>query len=207
MSLDTNNPKATGVGAFEAIGRKRSYLQPSRSLLRKGGSPTTNFGLGQSQWGSCRGILDAINDMQQIYSSTEFFPASQVPNASSPHGEFDSVFSTPHETLCETPTNKSQSKVMSEMNGMVEMLAKMHTATNERLELLASHIGYKFDLTKAHKEVFDLVGVIPGQTIRQQFMACGFILQKVEHMDFFMSLLAAAKQEYAMMVLEDKPPN
>lgn len=40
------------------------------------------------------------------YSSTEFFPANQVPNASSPHGESDSVFSTPRET----PTNKTQNK-------------------------------------------------------------------------------------------------
>ena len=139
------------------------------------------------------------------YSSAEFFPASQVPDASSPHGESDSVFSTPRET----PTNKVQRKkrkVMSEMNGMVEMLAKMHTATNERLELLATRIGYEFDLTKARKEVFDLVGVIPGLTIMQQFMACGFILHKVECLDFFMSLPAAAKQEYVMMALEDNPP-
>ncbi|XP_042017318.1 uncharacterized protein LOC121765292 [Salvia splendens] len=179
------------------------------------------FGKDRANGAAAEDILDAINDMcsqenlmgigsSNNYSSTEFFPTSQVPDASSPHGESDSVFSTPRATPRETPTNKVQSKkrkVMSELNGMVEMLAKMHTATNERLELLASRIGYEFDLTKARKEVFDLVGVIPGLTIRQQFMACGFILHKVERLDFFMSLPAAAKQEYVMMALEDNPPN
>ena len=68
---------------------------------------------------------------------------------------------------------------------------------------MANRIGHEFDLTKARKEVFDLVGVVPGLAIRQQFLVCGYILDKVERLDFFMGLREDAKKEYVLMVLEE----
>lgn len=88
------------------------------------------------------------------------------------------------------------------LDRLVDVIGKMHEDTNKRLEYLANRIGYEFDLTKARKEVFPLVGVIPGLTLDQVFDASAFILSKVEHLDFFMSLHEVAKQAYVYRALE-----
>ena len=133
---------------------------------------------------------------------------NQVPDQQSPIADSEGVFNDVGEIITQnTSTKTKKRKALGEMDdGLVDMLGKMHDATNDRLQCLASRIGYEFDLTKARKEVFDLVEVVPGLTIRQQFAVCGFILDKVERLDFFMGLREIAKKEYVQMVLEQLSP-
>ena len=89
------------------------------------------------------------------------------------------------------------------MDSLVKMLGKMHDATNDHLQCLANHIGYEFNLTKSLNDLFDLVGVVPGLAIRQQFLVCGYILDKMKRLNFFMDLREDARKEYVLMGLEE----
>ncbi|XP_047953514.1 uncharacterized protein LOC125199583 [Salvia hispanica] len=173
------------------------------------------FGNDRANGEGAEDILEAVNNISiqqnlggfgasNDYSGSfgDFFMHNQVPDQQSPNGESDSVYSTPRETTSQKKSGKKR-KAWSEMDSLIEMLGKMHDATNDRLQCLANRIGYEFDLTKARKEVFDLVGVVPGLAIRQQFLVCGYILDKVERLDFFMGLREDAKKEYVLMVLEE----
>ncbi|KAG6426788.1 hypothetical protein SASPL_111022 [Salvia splendens] len=93
------------------------------------------------------------------------------------------------------------------LDALVELLSKMHEDTNTRLECLSMRIGYEFDLTKAQKDVYDLLGTIPGLTMDQKFDAGEIILEKVEHLNFFMRLPECAHLPYVMRVLEKRRAN
>ncbi|KAG6390633.1 hypothetical protein SASPL_148371 [Salvia splendens] len=135
----------------------------------------------------------------------DFFMPNEVPDQQSPNGDSDG--SARETTTQNTSTKKRKAAAAGGMDdGLVDMLGKMHDATNDRLQCLASRIGYEFDRTKARKEVFDLVEVVSGLSIRQQFVVCGFILDKVERLDFFMGLRETVKEEYVLMVLEQLSP-
>ncbi|XP_047963444.1 uncharacterized protein LOC125207963 [Salvia hispanica] len=113
----------------------------------------------------------------------------------------DSGFSAAPDSTPTTNTSKKR-KQRDALEGLVEVIGKMHEATNTRLEYLATRIGYEFDLAKARKDVFELVGSINGLNLAQVFDASEFILAKVERMDFFMSLPHAAKHAYVYRALE-----
>lgn len=112
----------------------------------------------------------------------------------------DSTFSSANEATPPT-RNKKKRKVRDDFEDLVQVISKLHEATNDKLEHLANRIGYKFDPTKARQEVFELVG-IPGLTLGQIFDASDFILEKVEKLDFFMSLPPVAKHAYVYRALE-----
>lgn len=84
----------------------------------------------------------------------------------------------------------------------MEVIGKMHETTSARLEYLGTRIGYEFDLTKARKDVFELVANINGINLAEVFDASDFILEKVECMDFFMSLPEVARHAYVFRALE-----
>lgn len=129
--------------------------------------------------------------------------------------DFDEYFEqegNPDVVPHEEPTDSVQSssagvagkkrKGRDALDGLVEVIGKMHEDTNARLQYLATRIGYEFDLTKARKEVFELVGVIPGLSLEQALDGSEFILAKVERLDFFMSLPEGARQVYVYRALE-----
>ncbi|KAG6424617.1 hypothetical protein SASPL_115035 [Salvia splendens] len=177
------------------------------------------FGKDRANGEGAEDIMDAVNNIcsqenlgglgeDNNYNAGlgDFFMPNQVPDHQSPIADSDGVFSDVNETITQKTSTKKRKAVGEMDDGLVEMLGKMHDATNDRLQCLASRIGYEFDLTKARKEVFDLVELVPGLSIRQQFAVCGFILDKVERLDFFMGLREAAKEEYVLMVLEQLSP-
>ncbi|KAL1559742.1 hypothetical protein AAHA92_10050 [Salvia divinorum] len=125
----------------------------------------------------------------------------------SPDSQTDSVFSSAIGSQKEGGQPKKKRKGVSALDGLVDVIAKMHEATNMRLEYLANRIGYEFDLTKARKEVFQLVGTIPGLSLMQVFDASENILSKVEHLDFFMSLPEMARQAYVFRALDKMAVN
>ncbi|KAG6430217.1 hypothetical protein SASPL_108279 [Salvia splendens] len=135
----------------------------------------------------------------------DFFMPNKVSDQQSPNGDSDG--SARETTTQNTSAKKHKAAAARGMDdGLVDMLGKMHDATNDHLQCLASRIGYEFDLTKARKEVFDLVEVVSGLSIMQQFAVCGFILDKVERLDFFMGLRETVTEEYVLMVLEQLSP-
>ncbi|KAG6386932.1 hypothetical protein SASPL_152112 [Salvia splendens] len=74
--------------------------------------------------------------------------------------------------------------------------------TNARLEHLASRIGYEFDVEKAQKQLFELIGVIHRLTLGQVFDASDVILEKIERLNYFMSLPPRAREAYCFFTLD-----
>ena len=97
-------------------------------------------------------------------------------------------------------------KLVDRADALLEMLAKGQDETNARLDKLASRIGFEFDVSKARKKVFGMLGNIQGITLGQQIDAAEFILSKVEHLDLFHSLPEAFHHTYVLRALEKNHP-
>ncbi|KAG6410976.1 hypothetical protein SASPL_129049 [Salvia splendens] len=93
------------------------------------------------------------------------------------------------------------------LDGLIDVLGKLHEDTNARLDRLSDRIGYEFDVTKARKEIFQMMGLIPGLTMSQVFIASDAILARVERLDYFMSLPEGARQPYVWHALEHYTSN
>ncbi|KAG6407790.1 hypothetical protein SASPL_130788 [Salvia splendens] len=93
-------------------------------------------------------------------------------------------------------------KVVDRSDILLEMLAKSNEDINSRLDKLTNRIGYEFDVSKARKEVFSILGDIQGLTLGQQLDAAGIILEKVQRLDLFMSLPDAFCHTCVVRMLE-----
>ncbi|KAG6414352.1 hypothetical protein SASPL_127072 [Salvia splendens] len=122
-------------------------------------------------------------------------PTGSVP----PEGVVDSTRQSTHQTTSLNGTGKKR-KNDDSIGGLVEMLAKMQKDTNARLDCLSLRIGYEFDLSKARKEVYDVLGRLP-LTRDQKFDGGEIILEKVQHLDFFLGMPEEDMFAYAIRVL------
>lgn len=78
-----------------------------------------------------------------------------------PNAAGESINSSGRESQSTTRSAKKR-KMADPIEGLVDVIAKMHNDTNARPGHLASRIGYEFDVEKAQKQLFELIGVIPG---------------------------------------------
>ena len=136
-------------------------------------------------------------DSPTVMSESGFSRAHETPPMTS-----DSGFSRARETPTTETSSKKRKTCDSGLEGLVDVIGKMHEATNTHLEYLGSRIGYEFDLTKARKDVFELVAKVNGINLAEVFDASNFILEKVERMDFFMSLPEVARHESVFPALK-----
>ncbi|KAG6400948.1 hypothetical protein SASPL_137793 [Salvia splendens] len=87
------------------------------------------------------------------------------------------------------------------VEGLIEMLGKMHNYTNTRLDSLSLRIWYEFDLSKARKDVYHLLGHLLGLSRKQKFDIGEIILQKVKHLDFFLGMQDDDRVAYVFRTL------
>ncbi|XP_057787492.1 uncharacterized protein LOC131004757 [Salvia miltiorrhiza] len=87
---------------------------------------------------------------------------------------------------------------------MFAALSEITTTTGDRLETLASRMGYDFDISKARKEVFAQLGSISGLTLKDKFEITDLLAKEVERLDVFTSLPDEAKSEYVHYLLDMK---
>ncbi|KAG6392062.1 hypothetical protein SASPL_146268 [Salvia splendens] len=116
-----------------------------------------------------------------------------------PDDRTDSVYSNAVES---ERTGAKKRKRGDALDGLIDVIGKLHEDTNARLDRLSARIGYEFDVTKARKEVFHMMGLIPGLTLSQVFIPSDAILARVERLDYFMSLPEGARQPYVWHALE-----
>lgn len=177
------------------------------------------FGKDRANGAGAEDVMDAVNN---LYSRQNLntFNGSQDYNVSlddlsttelmSKKSTPDEVGESSHQSTKSTRvavSDKSSGRKRKHddsLDGLVELLSKMHEDTNARLECLSMRIGYEFDLTKAQKDVYDLLGTIPGLTMDQKFDVGEIILEKVEHLNFFMGLPECARLPYVMRALEKR---
>ncbi|KAG6394732.1 hypothetical protein SASPL_145322 [Salvia splendens] len=172
------------------------------------------FGKDRANGTGAEDMLDAYNDLEPIehvettgagldfdFGLHAFLGGDAGLHRDSPTVMSDSGFSRARESPTTETSSKKRKTRDAGLEGLVEVIGKMHEATNVRLEYLGNIIGYEFDLTKAHKDVFELVSNINGIILAEVFDASDFILEKVERMDFFMSLPEVARHAYVFRAL------
>ncbi|KAG6436498.1 hypothetical protein SASPL_101399 [Salvia splendens] len=100
------------------------------------------------------------------------------------------------------PKHKRKRKVSDDESGIVEMLGKMHSETNARLDTLAARIGYEMDLGKARKEIFRHLCDIPELTEIERYDLCDIIGKENSRLEIFTGLSDGSKPGYVKRVLE-----
>ncbi|KAL1547681.1 hypothetical protein AAHA92_16006 [Salvia divinorum] len=172
------------------------------------------FGKDRANGAGAEDIMDAVNELysqQRPYSTEQgqnYNPGLEglsatvpLPKQSTPEGAEESTCQSAK--VAEFAKGLTMKRKRGEaLENLVNLLGKMHDDTNARLECLSMRIGYEFDLSKARKEVYDLLGTIPGLTMMQKFDAGEIILEKVERFDFFMGLPECARLPYVMRALD-----
>ncbi|KAG6394974.1 hypothetical protein SASPL_145565 [Salvia splendens] len=79
-------------------------------------------------------------------------------------------------------------KLVDRTDVFLELLAKRQDETSSRLDKLANRTEFEFDVSKARKKVFGMLGNIQGITPGHQIDTAEFIFSKVEHLDLFNNL-------------------
>ena len=143
------------------------------------------------EYGSSMGL----EDENPFVTPTGSVPPEGVP----PEGVADSTGQSTQRTGSSIGTGKKR-KNDDSIDGLVQMLAKMQEDTNVRLDCLSLRIGYEFDLSKARKEVYEVLGRLP-LTRDQKFDVGEVILEKVQRLDFFLGMPEEDRFAYAIRLL------
>lgn len=102
-----------------------------------------------------------------------------------------------------TKSGTKKRKVSATDDALMEFLGNLHTQTNSRLDVIASRIGYEFDIGKARQEVFDKLCDVDGLTLAQRYKLCNILADKPQRMEIFMGMAAHAKLGYLLMLIEE----
>lgn len=84
------------------------------------------------------------------------------------------------------------------------VLTEMHRSTNAILDVLASRIGYDYDLGKARRGIFGKLSDIPGLTLDDKFDVGEMLADSDGRLEFFMSLPEDTRREYVRYLLNKK---
>ncbi|XP_042005245.1 uncharacterized protein LOC121753990 [Salvia splendens] len=92
-------------------------------------------------------------------------------------------------------------KVVSSDEAMMDFMAKLHADTNSRLDLVASKIGYEFDLGKARQEVFNKLEIVEGLSLEERYDLCNILGDKSQRLEIFIGMPAHARLGYLKRLL------
>ncbi|KAG6423820.1 hypothetical protein SASPL_114223 [Salvia splendens] len=87
---------------------------------------------------------------------------------------------------------------------LMDFLSKLHDATNARLEVISSKIGYDFDLGQSCQAVYDKLGGVEGLTIAQKYRLCNILGDKPQSLEVFMGMPGPSKLGYLLSLLDDE---
>ncbi|KAL1569476.1 hypothetical protein AAHA92_00951 [Salvia divinorum] len=172
------------------------------------------FGKGRANGSTSEVIMQAVNGLysQEKQASTGEDEDNNLSfedlSSNDPHlvdspdsAAADRSHQTSKDTRGPTPTLKKTTGDQA-IDGLLNILGKMHEDTNARLQCLTLRIGYEYDLSKARKEVFEVLGRIPELTLKQRYEAGDIILEKVQRLDFFLGMPEEARLGYVEHALE-----
>ncbi|KAG6405391.1 hypothetical protein SASPL_132980 [Salvia splendens] len=93
-------------------------------------------------------------------------------------------------------------ELRAELGSKVEMRVQHAEAEKKRLtglDVIASRIGYEFDIGKARQEVFDKLCDVDGLTLAQRYKLCNILADKPQRMEVFMGMKEHAKLGYLLV--------
>lgn len=161
------------------------------------------FGKDRATGENVQDVMEAVN---------ELFNGERAAENQPPVGDKTNLGEETHEaSLCQSSEclrkdSKCQkkNKIDENMQTMCELLGQIHRDTNERLEHLSTRIGYKADLGKARKEVFEIVKEIPGLSLDDQLIVGEMLAENEKRLEFFMGLPLAARATYVQKMIPPK---
>ncbi|XP_057771108.1 uncharacterized protein LOC130990897 [Salvia miltiorrhiza] len=98
--------------------------------------------------------------------------------------------------------SKKKRKTRSEVDVLCAALGEVSKNANDRLESLATRIGYEWDLGQARQAVYEKLGQIPGLSLKDKFVVCEMLADKVQLLEIFIGLPEDAKAAYVAYLLE-----
>ncbi|KAG6430533.1 hypothetical protein SASPL_108603 [Salvia splendens] len=147
---------------------------------------------------------DPANDYHP--SLDEIYPDGVIPDTEIPAtgdeqvAESMFVDTIPTPKLVKKATRKHRAD--DQLDGVLDMMNRMHADTNDRLAMLSKRIGYDFDLSAKRTEVYDLMAIIPGLTLKQNFYACAKLVKEPELLDLFKAMPEVARPGFVIFILE-----
>ncbi|KAG6407782.1 hypothetical protein SASPL_130780 [Salvia splendens] len=142
-SMRTNGGSRAGFGNQACVDGNNGIRLSSARLLRNKAWPLYNDW--KIMFGKDRATGDEGRDTGNIPNEFGSGADNGPPNAAG-----ESINSTGRESQSTTRSAKKR-KMVDPIEGLVDVIAKMHDDTNARLEHLESRIGYEFDVEKAQK--------------------------------------------------------
>ena len=85
-----------------------------------------------------------------------------------------------------TSKKAKRAKLSTHIGGMVDLLKQIHDDSNTRLEMLSTRIGYEVDLSKARKDVYEVLSTIDGLSMLDIFDIGEVLVANPACHDFFM---------------------
>ncbi|KAG6406416.1 hypothetical protein SASPL_134016 [Salvia splendens] len=141
------------------------------------------------------------NDYHPSFDDLPFADGS-VPATASPELNESSSRYTEKE-MSTTKGNTLKRKSSSPDTQLFAFLANLHAETNSCLDVIASRIGYGFDMGKARQEVFDKLGTVDGLSLDQRYDLCNILGDKPQRLEVFIGMPASARLGYVMKLIEE----
>ncbi|KAG6415670.1 hypothetical protein SASPL_123084 [Salvia splendens] len=141
------------------------------------------------------------NDYHPSFDDLPFADGS-VPATASPELNESSSRYTEKE-MSTTKGNTLKRKSSSPDTQLFAFLANLHAETNSRLDVIASRIGYEFDMGKARQEVFDKLGTVDGLSLDQRYDLCNILGDKPQRLEVFIGMPASARLGYVLKLIEE----
>ncbi|KAG8369809.1 hypothetical protein BUALT_Bualt14G0052400 [Buddleja alternifolia] len=154
---------------------------------------------------------DFVEAINQVLGGTDTTQVEKQNEEDLEH-QFEGLggFADETETMSACPTNsstsgkKSKGKKRKSMDGQDPMYQLMGTFcqnTDVRLGEIAQRIGYDYDVSKARKEIYGVVGKIEGLSLQHKLKVSRLLAKNTEDLELFLSLDDVGKTEFVQMTL------
>ncbi|XP_057783185.1 uncharacterized protein LOC131001032 [Salvia miltiorrhiza] len=167
------------------------------------------FGTDRANGAEAEDVADAIYEMNE----GDNFDNDGTQGDDNVQFEEETENETADDSVCQPSKNvgaaRSGSKKRKAKDGvdvLVEVLGEISKNADKRVDTIASRIGYKQDLSKARKEVYEQLNNMPTLTINDKFIAYELLAGDVQALELFMALPEEAKPQYVVHILMSKKP-
>ncbi|XP_047983169.1 uncharacterized protein At2g29880-like [Salvia hispanica] len=147
---------------------------------------------------------DASRGYNSDYNATFDENSPEMPigyNEATDHGE-DSTTQSASIPTSNPKRAARKRKNSDDSDGLLQLLEKLHTETNSRLDNLSNRIGYEIDIGKSRQAVFEQLSGISGLSDRDRYDLCDIIGKENTRLEIFMGIPPEKKAGYVYRVLE-----
>ncbi|XP_057803639.1 uncharacterized protein LOC131018973 [Salvia miltiorrhiza] len=165
------------------------------------------FGKDRASGKKAEDVMDAINEVHhgrnQANDKLHGDYYVHVQDEVEQEGVADSACQSEKSGVAARSTSKKR-KVSDGFERLLEFLGEMGHDSKTRIDSIASRIGYKFDLAKARKEVYDQLNGMPNLDTKEKFYAYEILAGETQGLELFMGLPDDAKPQYVAYLLDTK---